>query len=110
MTKKLKTNFNRWELLTAICKMANEVHKRIHPYGRKKFKPHTITIGDIFTLGVLTKKSLITDEDIIILHENNYYGLKGGWNGVLSVKVDKVFPIWNIEDWFLKLGAINYIK
>ena len=104
--KKLKTNFQKWELLTSICEMATHIHKQMHPYSRKKFKPHTITIGDIFVLGAWVGNSIITNEDLEVLHKYTTFLLS---KNVLVTKVDS-FPTWNIEQWFLKLEANTYIK
>jgi len=103
----MNKTLSRLELLTSICKMATDIHKKIHPYSRKKFKPHTITIGDIFSLGALIGKSIITNEDIEILHKDYSFLLS---KNVLQTKIDKAFPTWNIEQWFLKIGAKKYIK
>jgi len=105
--QKLQTGFHRGQLLTAICELANDIQKRIHPYSRKKFKPHTITIGDIFNLGALLKKSIITNKDLEILHKDYSFLVS---KNALKTKIDKAFPTWNIEQWFLKLEARLYIK
>jgi len=103
----MNKTLSRWELLTSICKMATDIHKKIHPYSRKIYKPHTITIGDIFVLGAWVGKSIITDKDLEALHKDSSFLLS---KNALGTKITNSFPTWNIEQWFLKIGAKKYIK